>query len=138
MIAEEEKSTAQRDSAGLFQKGNTMGCGNPLGTTRVHRSVAFRKMFLDCVTDADFKAVIKVLIKYAKIGDSWAVKEFFDRALGKSVQALEIKGDPEALEGAVKTWGELMTMVGYVELPLPRGVPQPSRKLIEGLTVKTS
>jgi hypothetical protein len=41
----------------------------------------------EAVTDDDMRAVVAALVAAAKRGESWAVKEVFDRTVGKPVEA---------------------------------------------------
>ena len=78
----------QRDGKGRFIDGNTASSGNPY----VRQLHDWRKAFYGAVTPADMKALAKVLLKQAKAGEPWAIKEVLDRMLGKPRQALEISG----------------------------------------------
>jgi hypothetical protein len=72
-----------RGAGGRFGKGNPGGPGNPYAA-RVGR---WRATLAETVTDADMQAVAKTLVKAAKAGEAWAVRELLDRTLGKAVEA---------------------------------------------------
>jgi len=76
-----------RASNGTFAKGNTLGQGNPHGSA-VNR---LRTLLLESVTDDDLKAVVSKLVTMAKGGDLAAIKELFDRLLGKPPAAVEVE-----------------------------------------------
>jgi hypothetical protein len=72
-----------RDTRGRFASGNKGGPGNPYAA-RVGR---WREIMTEAVTDDDMRAVVAALVTAAKRGESWAVKEVFDRTVGKPVEA---------------------------------------------------
>src|SRR5258708_1902996 len=72
-----------RDLHGRFAPGNRAAVGNPYAT----RIAKLRSALLGAVTDDDVRKVIKALVKEAKAGNIPAVKELFDRTLGKPVEA---------------------------------------------------
>jgi hypothetical protein len=72
-----------RDARGRFASGNKGGPGNPYAV-RVGR---WRAIMTEAVTDDDMRAVVAALVAAAKRGESWAVKEVFDRTVGKPVEA---------------------------------------------------
>jgi hypothetical protein len=72
-----------RDARGRFASGNKGGPGNPYAA-RVGR---WRAIMTEAVTDDDMRAVVAALVAAAKRGESWAVKEVFDRTVGKPVEA---------------------------------------------------
>ncbi len=82
-----------RHRNGQFVKGNAGGPGNPHG----RRVATLRAMLLAEVGDEDFKAVARRLVELAKEGDLPAVRELFDRMLGKP------KGSAELLEEEITT-----------------------------------
>src|SRR5262245_54917021 len=77
--------TNGRDARGRFTVGNPGGPGNPFG----QRSAAFREALFQAVTPEDVRAVAAKLVAEAKAGQPWAVKEFFDRCVGKPVATVE-------------------------------------------------
>jgi hypothetical protein len=90
-----EKGTDGRDKkSGQFAKGWKGGPGNPWASKTLH----FRTMVLETVTDEDMVAVIQELTKQAKLGKPWAVKEFFDRVIGKASQPLEVDASVDSAE----------------------------------------
>jgi hypothetical protein len=66
---------------GRFLTGAPAGPGNPCS----RKTNNFRKALYECVSDEDFAAVVRALVDAAKAGQSWAVKEFLGRLLGKPV-----------------------------------------------------
>jgi len=88
-------------STGRFTPGNPGGPGNPYARA----TAAFRSVMLETITEADIKAVVKILIKSARSGESWAIRELLDRTIGKATQAVEVSGPdarPLTLEEIVK------------------------------------
>ncbi len=78
-----------RDTNGRFLPGNQGGPGNPYA----RKTAELRRMILDVVTADDILAVVRTLIERAKIGEKWAVRELFDRTIGKP---LHCSSDDEA------------------------------------------
>ena len=72
-----------RDSKGRFTKGNSGGPGNP-DTKNIgkRRSALFNAETMD-----DMIAVARQLVDLAKGGDVRAIKELFDRTLGRPLEA---------------------------------------------------
>jgi hypothetical protein len=85
-----------RDARGRFASGNKGGPGNPYAA-RVGR---WRAIMTEAVTDDDMRAVVAALVAAAKRGESWAVKEVFDRTVGKPVEA-DLIARLEVLEQAM-------------------------------------
>jgi hypothetical protein len=81
-------SESGRDGNGRFTAGNTLNPGNQ-PYKRLHE---LRRLFLASVTDDDVQEAIRQLVTAAKAGEPWAIKEFFDRTLGKAPQAVELSG----------------------------------------------
>ena len=67
----------KRDARGRFAKGRKGGPGRPSGVGH------FKVLFRDCVSDADFKRCVRVLIDAALGGDIAALKMLFDRLAGR-------------------------------------------------------
>lgn len=78
-----------RDKKGRFGEGNTYAKGNPVNSALHH----FRKLVLTQTKDSDIKAVWAKLVQKAKNGEPWAIREMFDRVMGKPQQSVEISGD---------------------------------------------
>ena len=72
-----------RAPGGRFAKGNAGGPGNPYAK----RIGELRAALLKALSDAEWQAVIDRLIKAAKDGESWAIRELLDRTLGKPIDA---------------------------------------------------
>jgi carbamoylphosphate synthase small subunit len=89
---------ADRDpQTGRFVTGNPGGPGNP----HAQRVAALRSALLEAVTPADMVAVAKQLIRAARGGDVAAMKVFFERTLGRPLEA-DILDRLEALEQAIE------------------------------------
>jgi hypothetical protein len=86
-----------RDNRGRFSKGNPGGPGNPFAAS-VGR---WRAALMASITEKDIAAVVKALVKAAKAGEPWAVRELLDRALGRPVEA-DLLERLEALEAAAQ------------------------------------
>jgi len=71
-----------RTVSGQFAKGNAGGPGNPHGK----RVADLRAALLEAVTPEDIRAVAHTLVKRAKMGEVQAIRELFDRLLGKPQQ----------------------------------------------------
>ena len=85
-----------RDGRGRFAAGNGGGPGNPYATA-VGR---LRTALLVAVTEKDLTAVARALIEKAKGGDVAAIRELFDRVLGRPIEA-DLLERLEALERAI-------------------------------------
>ena len=75
-----------RAAGGRFAPGNPGGPGNPLGS----RVAALRAMLLDAVSPDDLRAIVATLVAQAKQGDLAAIRELFDRLLGKPTAAMTV------------------------------------------------
>ena len=67
----------------------------------------WRATLASSVTEADIADVVRALVKAAKAGESWAVRELLDRTLGRPLEA-DLIERLEALETAargLKQWG---------------------------------
>ena len=87
-----------KDERGRFVRGNTFSIGNPQGAAFAR----FRAALPNCVSEDDFTAVIKELVKRAKKGEPWAVKEFLNRILGKSKETIKHEGLDFTLADAIR------------------------------------
>ncbi len=72
-----------RDTSGRFAKGNPGGPGNP----HARHVGQLRAALLNAVTPQDMREIIAALVKQAKNGDVRAIRELFDRTLGKPQEA---------------------------------------------------
>jgi len=95
-----------RDSTGKFTKGHkplNKGKGG-----RLPRAVEekYRRAFSSTVKVSDFKHIILTALSRAKAGDLGMVRLFFEYALGKPKQPVEIEGQlfrlPDVIEIHVK------------------------------------
>lgn len=89
-----------RGPRGRFTAGNKGGPGNPYAA-RVGR---WRQLLAESLTDQEMAAVVDALVKAAKAGQPWAIREVLDRTLGKPVEA-DLIARLEALEAAAKLTG---------------------------------
>jgi hypothetical protein len=92
-----DRHPSDRTESGRFAAGNKGGPGNPYAA-RVGR---WRAIMTEAITDDDMRAVVAALVAAAKRGESWAVKEVFDRTVGKPVEA-DLVARLEQLEAATK------------------------------------
>ncbi|MEX2212584.1 MAG: hypothetical protein WD768_00555 [Phycisphaeraceae bacterium] len=74
-----------RDAGGRFAKGNAGGPGNP----HARRVAHLRARIVEAVTDDDLADIVATLVRCAKAGEPWAVRELLDRCLGKSKPAAD-------------------------------------------------
>ncbi len=72
-----------RDDRGRFASGNPGGPGNP-HACQVGR---LRTALLAAVSEDDMTSIVAKLVAMAKAGDVRAIKEVFDRTLGRPVEA---------------------------------------------------
>jgi hypothetical protein len=70
------------------QRAKEVG-GNP----ETKRIAELKRVFRECVTEDDVRAVVKSLVEAAKDGDVHAMRLFLDRTLGK--QPIAIEGSEE-------------------------------------------
>jgi hypothetical protein len=84
-----------RGPGGRFAPGNPGGIGNP------HAKAVgqLRAAMMASVTPDDVREVVKGLVRAAKVGEPWAVREFLDRLFGKP-EAFDLVEKLEALEAA--------------------------------------
>lgn len=68
-----------RDSQGRFAPGNPGGPGNP----HARHVGCLRSALLSSVTEEDMRAIAKQLTEKVKSGDLRAIKELFNRTLGR-------------------------------------------------------
>lgn len=80
-----------RNGDGTFAKGFKGGPGNPFAK----RSNAIRALLYQECTDAELKKIIKKLISMAKKGNLDAIKQVFNRTLGKVPDCLTMGADEE-------------------------------------------
>lgn len=72
-----------RDRGGRFAKGNSGGPGNPFAK----QIGGLRKALLKAVKPKDMQDIAERLVVEAKAGNISAIKEVFDRTLGRPVEA---------------------------------------------------
>ena len=83
-----------RDANGRFVPGWKGGPGNPYAK----KVAEFRSRVLAVISVEDCDAVLRKLTKQAIAGESWAVKEFLDRVMGKAKETVQIEGGVSMLE----------------------------------------
>ncbi|MBS3821970.1 MAG: hypothetical protein KGY81_09445 [Phycisphaerae bacterium] len=82
-----------RDDKGRFAKGNQGGPGNPYA----RRVAELRQALIDAIDPDDMKAIAEQLVAEARGGNIRAIREVFDRTLGRPVEA-DLISRIEALE----------------------------------------
>lgn len=87
----------ERDGRGKLLRGNRGGPGNP----QVRRIAGLRAAVVSSIAPDDMLEVMAVLLAKAKRGDMVAIKELFDRTLGKP-QEPDIAAHIDELEAAVQ------------------------------------
>ena len=83
-----------RNPNGTFAKGNSGGPGNP----HAKRTAELRTAALHAVTAEDIQEIMAELVRLAKTGDIVAIREVFNRTIGKPTDALD--PDRAAIEAA--------------------------------------
>jgi len=90
-----------RDGRGRFVPGHAgLSPGNP-HAAQVSR---LRAALLEAVTPEDLRAIVRVLIRMARKGSLPAIKELFERVLGKPVE-LDILARIEEMENRLEGRG---------------------------------
>ena len=69
-----------RTSRGRFAKGNPGGPGNP----HAKQTTVLRSALLEAITEEDIREIAQSLVRKAKAGDTHAIKELFNRVIGKA------------------------------------------------------
>ena len=113
-----------RKADGRFAHGNRLGRGNPLAG----RAAKIRAVLLRRFTPKAAAEIVDSLIEKAKSGDLAAIKELFDRTIGKPTQAVELAQAEIPAAPPVrphKTLAELFAPLLVLPLAMPPGVPQP-------------
>ena len=77
-------------TTGRFAPGWKGGPGNP----HARRVADFRRVLADAVTDEDLHDLARTLVEKGKAGDVMAVREVFDRLLGKAKTTLAVETEP--------------------------------------------
>lgn len=80
--------TLGRNEKGRFVKGNDCSVGNLSNTNQA--SIKLKRAFVAAVTIEDIQAIAVILVTKAMAGDIMAIKELFDRCLGKPLQQQQI------------------------------------------------
>lgn len=93
-------SNMPRGDGGRFLKGVR---GGPGGNKQAELRRRHREMVAECTSDEDVQEIWRRVIDCAKMGEQWAVKEFFDRVLGKATTPIELEdGVGQALVKVIK------------------------------------
>lgn len=72
--------------------------GNPEGVSKTR--LFYRQAVEKIISLEDFRAIVKALIKEAKKGKAWAVREFFDLTLGRNF-SIEVYGSKPGAEASI-------------------------------------
>jgi hypothetical protein len=80
-----------RTSSGQFAQGHSYSVGNKSHTNE--RTKALKQALLEAVSDQDMKDIVVKLVKKAKEGDIQAIKELFDRCLGRPLQTHSVDAE---------------------------------------------
>jgi hypothetical protein len=86
-----ETSSSGRETNSRFAEGNPGGPGNPFYRRQAH----LKRQLLNCVTDEEVQAVMRVLVGLAHGGNLAAIKLYLEYAVGKP--AKEVDPDKEEL-----------------------------------------
>ena len=78
-----------RNPLGQFSAGNSAALGTHHSKAQTNGR-ALKVAMMEAVSAKDMVAIVKKLIKQAKQGDVPAIKELFDRCLGKPLQTHEV------------------------------------------------
>lgn len=78
-----------RNPLGQFTAGNNISLGSHHSKAQTKGRV-LKAAMMEAVTEKDMIAIVKKLIKQARQGDVPAIKELFDRCLGKPLQTHEV------------------------------------------------
>ena len=78
-----------RKKNGRFAPGNTASVGH--STRHAQRRLEFQRFLLNCVTEDDLREIADKLVEKAKTGDMYAIKELFDRVLGKPTAPVDLE-----------------------------------------------
>lgn len=103
------KGSNGRSANGRFLPGCKPGPGNP----HAQATADFRRALHEVVSEKDFREVAKQLLEIAKSGEGWAIRELFDRVLGKPTQPVEQNIE---LAGGAKAHLELARVATVEEL----------------------
>lgn len=80
-----------RNSNGQFTQGHSFSAGNKGSTNEKTREL--KKALLEAVSVQDMKDIASNLVAKAKGGDIQAIKELFDRCLGRALQTHSIDAE---------------------------------------------
>ena len=86
MVGDGTAKPILRDEHGRFVKGSRGGPGNP----RAPAARALHEAFAQAVTVDDMREAVRQLMIGVRNGAPWALKEFFERTLGKSVAHVDL------------------------------------------------
>lgn len=91
--ADIEDPKGRDKKTGRFTPGNTQRKG--LSNRHAVSAAQFRDLLHACVTPQAMKAILNKLIRAAKKGESWAIKEVLDRIYGKPDAKVKVEGNVE-------------------------------------------
>jgi hypothetical protein len=92
-----------RDNRGRFAAGNKAARGNPYS----RRAARLRaELFRECSPD-DFRDIVRALILKARDGDLAAIREVFDRIIGKATEGADLLARLDALEAQADAAGNI-------------------------------
>lgn len=83
-------SNGKDPKTGRFLPGNKLGTG---GDPFAAKKTQFRTVLVEAMTPAEMRKIVTSLLRAAKKGESWAVKEVFDRMLGKPKEHIELDAE---------------------------------------------
>ncbi len=85
-----------RDAHGRFRRGNSCGKGNP----HMASVARWRLAIVESVSVDDIRATVLALVRAARDGEQWAIRELLDRCIGKpaSFEQIELAERMDAIE----------------------------------------
>lgn len=99
-----------------FQRGNKAGKGNPYA----RRSGLLRAVMYRRVTPKDFEEAVDALLVECKAGNLVAIRELFDRLIGKPSEGLDMLARIEQLETMLLAQGVRVGQFGEDARDEPR------------------
>ncbi len=85
-----------RNAKGQFRPGNKLSVGNK-GPSKGGKARQLKQALLEAVSVEDMQIIVGKLVEQAKEGEIQAIKELFDRCLGRALQT-------HAVDVEVKTY----------------------------------
>lgn len=87
MAEPQDNGNSGRNNKGQFVNGHDIG-HEPGKHPNTKKSQKLRQALLDAVTEKDMQDIVKKVVELAKGGNIQAIKEVFDRCLGKPEQPI--------------------------------------------------